>query len=377
MSAAARRLPEMTALRRQLHETPEVGLHLPATQAIVRAELEALGLEVESDDASSGLSAVIPGSGPSTVVLRADMDALPIQEPATFDFRSRNAGAMHACGHDLHTSMLVAAAREMVERQPTQTVVLAFQAGEEFDRGALPLLEHRNLASVGSARTFAVHVHAMLPTSTLHSRAGAFMGFGDWFTVTVQGAGGHASAPHLARSPIGPAAWIARRIDELTGLRKKPWPVRVATVTMLDAGSSVNVIPDTALVRGTLRAGRERDIEALRETLATIAREADRKFGTMTRAEVEIGYPAVVNDAAALEDALERATALGIPTFPMQAPSMVIEDFSYFTARWPGAMLYLGAAVDGATAFNHSADVAFDEQAMVAGCAFHLAAAYA
>lgn len=375
--ALAREMQDyMVRIRRQLHESPEVGLDLPATGDLVRHELEALGLEVETDSASSGLTAVLPGTTGQTVILRADMDALPLEERTDEEFRSRNPGAMHACGHDMHTAMLLGAARVLANQPERHEVVLAFQAGEEFDRGAIPLLQHRDLAERDSARAFALHMHAQRPTGAFLSRAGSFMGFGDWFEITITGASGHASSPQLARSPIPAAAFLARAIDDMTDLSEEPWPTRVATVTQVTSGNSVNVIPDAALLRGTIRGRDEATIVGLRAGLAESVQEAEARYHVQVSLSLREGYPAVINDAPMADFALLLAQSqAGGHTLPMPVPSMVIEDFSYFLQRWPGAMAYLGAAVPGHSAFNHSAEVVFDEAAMTAGCAFHIAAA--
>jgi len=366
----------MVSMRRELHRCPEVGLDLPVTSELVRNALEDLGLEVEGDAASSGLTAMMPGTSGETIILRADMDALPIDERTDLGFRSQHPGAMHACGHDMHTAMLVSAARALAEVEKRHEVVFAFQAGEEFDRGAVPLLTHRHLRVVEQAKTFALHIHAQQSAGTFLGRPGPFMAFGDWFELRVTGKSGHASAPHLARSPIGAAAHLAAQIDALTDLSEQPWPTRVATVTQVAAGNSVNVIPDTALVRGTLRGRDETVIEDLRQRLSAFAVQARETFPVEVDLEITVGYPSVVNDPA-MADYAERVARqiLVAPTEHMAQPSMVIEDYSYFLQKWPGAMTYLGAKVDGHTAFNHSAEVVFDESAMVDGCAFLIALA--
>ena len=374
----------MRDTRRHLHTHPEVGLHLPATADVVREVLTGLGLDIETDAASSGISTRMPGTTGHTVVLRADMDALPLTEHTDLDFASLNPGSMHACGHDMHTTMLLAAARALAAMPERHDVVFAFQAGEEFDRGALPLLEHRTLREVGQARTFALHMHAQRPVGTFHWRRGSFMGFGDWFRITITGASGHASSPQLARSPIPAQAFLAERIDAITDLDAQPWPTSVATVTETRAGNSVNVIPDIATLRGTLRGRDEATIIAVREQLATLCEEAEQRFAVTVELDLQIGYPAVINDAGVTDEGIgfvERLAASNrmpsVAAVAMPEASMVIEDYSYFLQRWPGTMMYLGAQVDGCTSFNHSADVLFDEQAMTAGCAYLLEAATA
>lgn len=208
------------------------------------------------------------------------------------------------------------------------------------------------------------------------------MGFGDWFTITITGAGGHASSPQLARSPIPAQAFIAERIDAITDLSAQPWPTSVATVTETRAGNSVNVIPDIATLRGTLRGRDEETIIRVRERLDEICAEAQKRFGVAVAGDLQIGYPAVINDVGVTDEGIGIVERLaesdgmpGIAAVPMPEASMVIEDYSYFLQRWPGTMMYLGANVDGCTSFNHSSDVLFDEEALQAGCAYLIAAA--
>jgi amidohydrolase len=366
----------MREVRRQLHAFPEVGLNLPATAEVVSGVLQDLGLEVETDSASSGISAVMPGTSGHTVVLRADMDALPLQEKTDLEFRSQTDGSMHACGHDFHTAMLLGAARALSHIPERHTVVFAFQAGEEFDRGAVPLLEHAHLQNTGPARTFALHMHAQQPTGTFFWRPGPFMGFGDWFRIEITGRSGHASAPHLAQSPIPALAHLSHAIDGLTAFDEQPWPTTVATVTEVLSGNSVNVIPQTATLRGTLRGRDESVIARIRNDLQNLVDQAQDRFGVDVRLDLQIGYPAVVNDPDATAYGVALASALdGAKHQQMPQTSMVIEDYSYFLQRWPGAMMYLGAAVPGHTSFNHADDVVFDEEALTVGCAFHVGVA--
>ena len=377
LARAVAQVPFMVRMRQRLHQVPEVGLHLPITQNAVLDELRSLGLEVEFDSHSSGLSARIPGTSAETVVLRADMDALPVAETNDLPFRSRHVGAMHACGHDLHTSMLLGLARALTETAPRHSVILAFQSGEEFDRGAVPLLAHRNLSGVRNARTFALHVHANLPAGSLHWRSGPFMGYGDWFEVSINGRGGHASAPQRALSPLTPAARLAVSIDSITDLQQQPWPTRVATTTEILGGNSVNVIPQHASLRGTIRGKDLATMEGIRGELRSLVAQEQSASGTQIVMNIVEGYPAVMN----APDATAHAVSLGRDLFgddsvrEMPETSMVIEDYSYFTERWPGSMLYLGASVPGFTAFNHSPDVMFNEEAMRVGCTLLLSLA--
>lgn len=367
----------MVAHRRHLHRHPEVGLELPQTHDYVGEVLTGLGLAVERHEAA-GLTVAVPGHAPDGVVsvLRADLDGLPVEERTALEFRSVEAGAMHACGHDLHTAMLLGAARAMTEHPPRRDTVLAFQPGEEADRGAVAVLAHRNLQIDGPATSFALHVHALEPVGTILHRPGAFMAFGDWFAVQFTGPGGHASQPQLAGNPIEAAADFVTGLRQLTGELRRVEHV-VATVTESLMGNTVNVIPARGGLRGTIRAlsaeRRDRLITGMRE-LATGAAE---KLGLRAEFTLHEGYPAVVNDTEYVDRLTTRlrSTELGPMLWPMPEPSMVIEDFSYFLQKWPGAMVYLGANVPGCSSFNHSDDVVYHEDALAIGAALHLLAA--
>jgi amidohydrolase len=370
---AATYLSSMVKHRRHLHAHPEVGLELLATHDYIARSLRSLGLTPEVRP-SCGVTVRISGrgTGGQVRVLRADMDALPLVENTGLPYSSRRRGAMHACGHDLHMAMLLGAAEQFVSRPPAHDVVLAFQPGEESDRGALALLEHENLRLPSDTETFAIHVNAIVPSGTVTSRAGTFMAYGDWFRVSFAGSGGHASAPHLASNPIdGMSAWVLR-LHELVaelGLREK----LVATVTESTSGNTVNVIPTSGSMRGTLRTLSEGHRAELHARLEKTTVEIADRFGLKSGLEITAGYPAVINDPAFLDAVLAQLDAERPAAHSeiMASPSMVIEDFAYFLQRWRGAMVYLGAQVGSRKSFNHSDDVMFDEAAMSVGLALH------
>ena len=371
---AAQRMPEMIGHRRHLHRNPEVGLALPDTHEYLADALAGLGLrpQVHPD---AGVTAVIPGrTAGLTTILRADMDALPVQEDSGEPFASQRPWAMHACGHDLHMAMLLGAAACLAEQPTAHDTVLVFQPGEEADRGAVPTLAAHPELAVTEATAFAVHVHATWQAGTVFTRPGTFMAYGDWFRIGFRGPGGHASQPHLAGNPIVAGAELVLALREevrrLTGEE-----FLVATVTESLMGNTVNVIPAHGGLRGTLRTFSSGQREALLTGLRRIAAEAAAANGLAVEVEVTEGYPAVVNDEAYVAGLTRLLGELAIPVGAMPEPSTVIEDFAYFLQRWPGAMVYLGAAVPGRTAFNHAADVVFDEAVLATGAALHLIAA--
>jgi amidohydrolase len=366
-------LPRMVAHRRHLHARPEVGLELPKTHDYLASALRSLGLAPEIHPAA-GLTVRLSGTARSgrVRILRADMDALPLTERTGLPYASERGGVMHACGHDLHMAMLLGAAEMFRAHPPRHDVVLAFQPGEESDRGALEVLRHRNLQWGDEATAFALHVNAVMDSGIVAYRKGTFMAHGDWFTVVYTGAGGHASAPHLAGNPIEAVADFVHHLSAVVGqLRAKEH--LVATVTEVLAGNTVNVIPTLGSVRGTLRTASLEQRALLHEGLERAAARAADARRVHHKAEIVEGYPAVVGDddfTDALVGALQ-LEGLGEKLERMEQPSMVIEDFAYFLQKWPGAMVYLGAKVGSSPSFNHSDDVLFDEHVMTTGLALH------
>lgn len=367
-------LSSMIKHRRHLHAHPEIGLELPATHQYIAAQLRALGFAPEVREAG-GITARIRGRNADgrTRILRSDMDALPINERTGLPFSSEVPGAMHACGHDLHMAMLLGAAQMFAVEPPANDVVLVFQPGEEADRGALVVLEHETLRTLpADAVAFAIHVNAVIPCGVVTSRPGRFMAYGDWFRVTFEGPGGHASAPDLTANPIDAMSSWTHGLHEIVsdlGLRE---PL-VATVTEATSGNTVNVIPANGTLRGTLRTLSLESRSELLERLVMLTRGIGAAVGLNAALEVIDGYPAVINDTdlvAALAAAHD-AERPGLPFREMPQPSMVIEDFAYFLRQWPGAMVYLGAQVESQTAFNHSDNVLFDESVMIVGLALH------
>jgi amidohydrolase len=371
------------ALRRELHAAPELGLELPRTKRAVLAALADLPLTIREHAGSSGFVATLRGGAPGRVLLlRADMDALPLDETNELAFRSRTPGVMHACGHDAHTAMLAGAARALAAERETLRgeVRFMFQAGEEAGFGALRMLEDGVLdAAPALDGAFAIHIEPRLPVGCVASRAGALLASTDDFEIVLLGRGGHASMPHDAADPIPVAceivtaaqSWITRNIPAFD-------PV-VFTVAQIDAGTTFNVIPARATLRGTLRAvssrSRVRAQEGLRQLIEGIA----TAHGMKAELTLRDGYPVTVNDAdfvrlarSAIEPLLEGRW------IEMTTPVMGAEDFSYVLERVPGAMIFLGARVtDGDAAPCHSNLMQLNEDAIALGIASHVAIARA
>jgi amidohydrolase len=385
----ARRLqPRTVALRRALHRHPELGLTLPRTRDAVLADLADLPLQVHRGRSVSSVVAVLDGARPgSTVLLRADMDALPLQEDSALPFRSQVDGAMHACGHDTHVAMLATAARLLAGRRERLTgrVVLMFQPGEEGFHGARHMIDEGLLDRHGPGgrpeSAYALHVSATLPSGELHTRPGPLMAAADTLRVRVTGRGGHASAPHDALDPVPAAAAMVGALQTALTRRVDAQHPAVLTITKIAAGTTNNVIPETAIMEGTLRTLSEPVRTLLHEEIRRVCRHTALAYGCSAAVEIEPGYPVTVNDEAAARRLTDVATTvLGRNRVSaMPTPIMGAEDFSYVLQRVPGALAFLGACpprVDPTSAPpNHSNRVVFDEAAMAVGSAVYAALA--
>ena len=385
----ARRLqPRTVALRRALHAHPELGLTLPRTRDAVLSELADLPVQVHRGRAVSSVVAVLDGARPGpTVLLRADMDALPLQEDSALPFRSQVDGAMHACGHDTHVAMLAAAARLLAGRreQLAGRVVLMFQPGEEGFHGARHMIDEGLLDRHGPGgrptSAFALHISATLPSGQVHTRPGPIMAAADLIRVRVTGRGGHASAPHDALDPVPAAAAMVGALQTAVTRRVDAQHATVLTIAKIVAGTTNNVIPETAVMEGTLRTLSEPVRALLHEEIRRVCRHTALAYGCSAAVEVEPGYPVTVNDEAAARRLTDVAgQVLGrTRVAAMPAPIMGAEDFSYVLQRVPGALAFLGACPSGTDPLtappNHSNRVVFDESAMPAGAALYAALA--
>lgn len=376
------------ALRRAVHRQPELGLDLPRTRDAVVGALADLPLEVHLGRSVSSVVAVLTGARPGpTVLLRGDMDALPMVEDTGLAFASEVRGAMHACGHDTHVAMLASAARLLVDRRQDLAgrVLFMFQPGEEGFHGARHMIDQGLLDRTGPAgrpeAAYALHISATVPSGEIHVRPGPLMAAADTVRVTVTGRGGHASAPHDALDPVPAAAAMVGALQTAVTRRVDTHQPVVLTIARILAGTTNNVIPETALMEGTLRTLSESSRVLMREEIRRVCRYTAMAHGCTAEVEILPGYPVTVNDAdaAARVAAVSRAVlgADGVTT--MATPIMGAEDFSYVLAEVPGALAFLGGCppgVDAATAPpNHSNRVVFDEDAMATGVAVYAAMA--
>jgi amidohydrolase len=383
LSAAYNDADRTIALRRRLHREPEIGLHLPRTQEMVLEAFADLPVEITTGRSTTSVVAVLRGARPGpTYLLRGDMDGLPVHEDTGLPFASQNAGAMHACGHDTHVAMLLGAARLLAERRDELTgqVVFMVQPGEEGFHGARYMLEEGLLDVVPGAPVsgaFALHISSTLESGSVNVRPGPMMAAADQWRMIVRGRGGHASEPHAAADPIPVAAEIVLALQSMVTRRVDVFDPAVVTVAHIEAGSTNNVIPDTAFLEGTIRTLSARNRADVVAAVRRVATHIGAAHGLEVEFEHEEGYPVTVNDPAAAAAVLEAATELlgKRASLLSPAPLMGAEDFSYVLQRVPGAMAWLGACppgMDPATAPpNHSNLVVFDEEPLPAGVALY------
>ena len=382
---AAESLHDQTIeLRRALHAEPEIGLDLPDTQAKILESLTGLGLDITLGDATTSVVADLDtGREGPTVLLRGDMDALPLQEDYITDFQSRRDGAMHACGHDTHVAMLASAARLLTEnkKELTGKVRFMFQPGEEGYHGAKFMIEEGVLDGVD--RAFALHVITTMPNGVILTKGGSLMASADRFEITVHGEGGHASAPHQCVDPIPAAAATVTALHTMVGRDVDPVRSGLVTVAHIEAGTTNNIIPPSAFMEGTIRTLDERTRAAIHEGIERVANGTAIAHGCTCSCDVVSGYPVTVNsgDEAARTGHVARAL-LGDDKF-VEMPRAILgaEDFSYVLNQVPGAMAFLGVCPEDLTpataAPNHSNLMRVNESGLSSGVGMYAAMALA
>ncbi|WP_199043896.1 M20 metallopeptidase family protein [Glycomyces salinus] len=371
---------DLIALRRELHKTPEIGLDLPKTQAAVLAALEGLPLEITTGERLSSVTAVLRGGRPGPVVLlRGDMDALPVAEEPGVGFASEHEGTMHACGHDLHTAGLVGAARLLCARRDELAgdVVFMFQPGEEGFDGAGHMIAEGVLEAAGRPADAAYGLHVasdMVPRGVFTTRPGPMMAASAGLYVKVVGKGGHGSRPHTTLDPVQVAAEIVTSLQSLVTRRFSAFEPVVVTVGSFHAGTKRNIIPDEAEFEATVRTFSTEAMDRVRELSVRLCEDIASAHGLKAEARFEPEYPATVNRADEAAFVAETVKdAFGPERYTeMAEPMMGAEDFSRVLENVPGSYLFYGATVmddPDAAASNHSPRAAFDDSVLPDGAA--------
>ena len=362
---------DIVALRREIHREPELGFDTKRTAEKVLNALDGLPLEMETGVAENGVVATLKGEGDGPMVaLRADMDALPIQEETGLPFASEEDGKMHACGHDGHTSMLVGAARALsqdhLRERLNGSVKFVFQPAEEGGGGGRVMVEEGVAEGVSSI--FALHLWPGLPFGKAATKAGPIMAAADAFEITVKGSGGHGAMPHLTTDAVTIAAQIVTALQTVVSREVNPVEPAVLTVGEIEAGFAFNIIPETARLGGTVRTLDADLREKIPERMEELARGVARGMRGDIELDYRFSYPVTQNDADAAE------LALGVigelfgeeNAVKLDHSSMGAEDFAFFLEKVPGAFIWLGV---GDVSGLHTPKFAFDEEILPQGSA--------
>jgi len=383
------RRDDLVTLRHALHQDPEIGLQLPRTQQRVLDALDTLPLEITLGQRTSSITAVLRGTHPDrpstdapVVLLRADMDGLPVPEETGLWYASKVPGAMHACGHDLHTSMLATAAALLAERQADLQgdVVLMFQPGEEMHDGAAVMVEEGVLDAAGRRVDAAYGMHvfsALVPQGQFVSRRGAMLAAADGFLVTIRGKGGHGSTPHTALDPVPVACELVGALQTLVTRRFSIFDPIVVNVGSIHAGEAPNVIPEFAELKASVRSWSHEAKAQFRSDAERLARGIAGAYGMTAEVTHIDGYPVTLTTPAETDFVADTVADLfGRERFThMEHPFAGSEDFSRVLAQVPGSFIGLGAVpagIDPATApFNHSSYAQYDDAVLPLGTALY------
>lgn len=372
-------LPGIIADRRHLHENPELGFQEVKTSGFVADRLRALGVEgIRTGINGTGITGLIRGTGTGAgservVLVRADMDALPILEENDVDYKSKNDGTMHACGHDAHTAILMGLARVLSDRknQFAGTVKLLFQPAEEmFPGGAKGMIEEGVLDDPPVDAVFGLHMAQEQPVGTIIVGPGPVMAAADSFTIKVQGKGGHAAYPSYCVDPIVAGAQIIMALQTLVSREVGPTESAVVSTCVFTSGDAFNVIPDVAELGGTVRTFNPDVRDLLERRIVELVEEIGKALRVKVDVQYRRGYPATVNDPGAVEIVREAARAVvGEDRLIAADPKMGAEDFSYFLMERPGAFFFVGSRNEdrGLVWGHHHPRFDIDEESLATG----------
>lgn len=361
---------DMTAWRRHLHQYPELGFDCYETAAFVVEKLRAFGVdEIHEGIATSGVVAIINGkaAGP-TIGLRADMDALPMQEETGLEYASKVAGRMHACGHDGHTTMLLGAARYLAEtRNFAGRVALIFQPAEENGGGGEVMVGEGILERFDIAEVYALHSGPGDAVGAFYTTPGPIMAAVDSFHIHITGIGGHGAYPYETADPVVAAVGMVNAIQTIVSRNHVPFEDLVVSVTQIHTGSADNIVPEKAYINGTVRTMAKSVQDMVEKRLSEIVAGHAAAYGVQAEVIYERGYPATINDAEKTAFAADVAREVSPDVDDARQYDMGAEDFSYFLEKRPGAYVYVG---NGDSAGLHHPKYDFADEAAPAGASY-------
>lgn len=365
--------PELTAVRHDLHAHPELGLDVPRTAEVVAKLLASWGIDVHRGIGGHGVVGVLrQGNGGRSIGLRADMDALPILEATGAGYGSKNAGTMHACGHDGHTVMLLGAARYLAEtRDFSGTVNFVFQPGEEGAGGALAMLEDRLFERFPCDEIFGLHNRPGAPIGQFSITPGAAMAGGAFFDITITGKGSHGARPEESVDPVVTACHIGTALQTIVARNVPPREMAVVSVTQIHAGDAYNVIPQTAKMSGTVRTMKRELMTTIEAALRRVTKGIASGLGATAEVDFRLIFAPLVNHAQATTDFADAAAELvGETRVDRRKPPVSgSEDFSFMLEKVPGAYINLGNGETSAPLHNHRYD--FNDEATPFGAAVY------
>ncbi|MCA0249915.1 MAG: M20 family metallopeptidase [Proteobacteria bacterium] len=362
---------ELTAIRRDIHAYPELGFEEERTSTIVAQKLKEWGCEVTTGIGKTGVVGTIRvGNNPRAIGLRADMDALPMDEHNTFDHRSRHAGRMHACGHDGHTAMLLGAARYLsATRNFDGTVHFIFQPAEEGRGGAEAMVKDGLFQKFPCEIIFGMHNRPKLDVGKFAIRSGPQMAGGGLFDIHITGKGAHGARPESGIDPVIIATQIISALQSVVSRNISALDSAVISVTQMHAGDAYNVIPNEAVLRGTIRAFRKETMALVKERIETISTGIAKTLGGTAKADVRIVFPPLVNDPNAAKFIADVAAEIvGPENMNREGPYvMASEDFSYMLEQVPGAFINIGNGGGEGGCEVHNPGYDFNDEALTLG----------
>jgi len=363
---------DVISIRRHLHQHPELSGEEESTAAFIAERCRQLGCDLRTEIGGHGILAGLPSNSAKTIILRADMDALPIQDGKQCDYASQIDGVSHACGHDVHSSMLLGALMVLkrLDIELPYRVAAVFQPAEEITEGAAAMIKDGLLDQIDLHRAYALHVYPYLPAGTIGLRAGPMCAAADMFEVEITGRGGHAARPHECIDVILIASQIIQALHHIISRKVDPMHPAVLTIGQIEGGHAANVIPDKVRFSGTVRSLDTASHEEIRTRMDQIIRQTTETWGATASFQMRHATPILTNDTNAVEEIRRCLNHFrhDIPIVEIPEPSMGGEDFAEFLQHVPGCLMRLGTGSDPATRYPlHHGCFDIDEQAMRAG----------